>query len=396
MSKLHFKNNQSFTLVELLIVIGILAILTAAIIIVLNPAELLKQARDSKRIQDLSGLENNINISQALAPNISLGTASTVYVSIADDTSSSCATLSLPSLPAGYSYACVTESNLHNTDGTGWIPINFQDAALSGVIQLSTLPTDPINATSTGLYYTYTPGGSYELTSLLESSEKADAAINDGGMFPGVFQTGTHINLTPGLRDNGLVGYWPFDEGTGSIAYDMSGNGNNGTLAKSPVWTSDCKVGGCLDCDGGGVTVLTTHFGSRAGSVVFWAKGNGTVRDSYIFTHYNGGERLYIRALDATRILYGLDDATDSIYIDPFETQWNFYVYTYDSPSYEVYKNGTLIDSGTYNTNGEIIFGTNAYISANNWEFPGWVDDVRIYNRTLSAAEIQAIYNATK
>jgi len=35
-----------------------------------------------------------------------------------------------------------------------------------------------------------------------------------------------------------LVGYWPLDEGTGSTAYDRSGNGNDGTLTRSPWWTT--------------------------------------------------------------------------------------------------------------------------------------------------------------
>jgi len=33
----------------------------------------------------------------------------------------------------------------------------------------------------------------------------------------------------------GLVGYWPFNEGTGSTAYDHSGNGNNGTLTLEEI-----------------------------------------------------------------------------------------------------------------------------------------------------------------
>ncbi|MFA7201893.1 MAG: type II secretion system protein, partial [Candidatus Paceibacterota bacterium] len=44
------QSTSSFTLIELLIVIGILAILTAAVVIVLNPTELLKQGRDSTRM----------------------------------------------------------------------------------------------------------------------------------------------------------------------------------------------------------------------------------------------------------------------------------------------------------------------------------------------------------
>lgn len=38
---------------------------------------------------------------------------------------------------------------------------------------------------------------------------------------------------------DGLVGYWRFDEGTGTVAYDSSGNGNDGTLVNSPTWTTD-------------------------------------------------------------------------------------------------------------------------------------------------------------
>ena len=53
---------KGFTLIELLIVIGILAILIAAVVVVLNPAQLLKQARDSQRMSDVGSLESAINL----------------------------------------------------------------------------------------------------------------------------------------------------------------------------------------------------------------------------------------------------------------------------------------------------------------------------------------------
>jgi len=80
---------QSFTLIELLIVIGILAILAAVVIIVLNPAEFLKQARDSRRLEELSTI--NRALGQYLANgNTYLGETNTVYVSI-PDSSPTCA-----------------------------------------------------------------------------------------------------------------------------------------------------------------------------------------------------------------------------------------------------------------------------------------------------------------
>lgn len=37
----------------------------------------------------------------------------------------------------------------------------------------------------------------------------------------------------------GLVGYWKFNEGSGGIAHDSSGNGNDGILINGPTWTTD-------------------------------------------------------------------------------------------------------------------------------------------------------------
>ncbi|MHC4325139.1 MAG: hypothetical protein ACYSUX_12820, partial [Planctomycetota bacterium] len=48
---------------------------------------------------------------------------------------------------------------------------------------------------------------------------------------------------------DGLVAYWPLDEGTGTTTADISGNGNNGTFVDAPAWVSG-KFGGALDFDG--------------------------------------------------------------------------------------------------------------------------------------------------
>ncbi|MDE2144889.1 MAG: type II secretion system protein, partial [Patescibacteria group bacterium] len=53
-------SRSSFTLIELLIVIAIIGILASALVLVLNPAQLLSQSRDSRRTQDLSNLNNAI------------------------------------------------------------------------------------------------------------------------------------------------------------------------------------------------------------------------------------------------------------------------------------------------------------------------------------------------
>ncbi|MFA7201739.1 MAG: type II secretion system protein, partial [Candidatus Paceibacterota bacterium] len=144
---------SSFTLIELLIVIGILAVLTAAVVIVLNPTELLKQGRDSKRSTDIASIHKSIQLLTTQASAVSLGTASTVYISL-PDTSPTCANLSLPTLPSGYTYRCVPTASSTLINGSGWLPIDFTQSSIQN---FSALPLDPTNTSSTGLYYTYMP-----------------------------------------------------------------------------------------------------------------------------------------------------------------------------------------------------------------------------------------------
>lgn len=231
------KTDSSFTLIELLIVIAILAVLATAVVLVLNPAELIRQARDSTRLSDLALLNKALSFVQAYSPGTSLGTPSTVYVSI-PDTTSTCANLGLPAPPTGWSYACVTTSTLRRTNGTGWVPVDF--TAFAGGTILSNLPIDPINSTSTGEYYTYTPGGSWELTAFLTSNKYkmgggTDKSSTDNGSYPDLYELGTDLTLLPVSRDPSLVGYWKFNEGSGTSAYDASGKGNNSTLNNGPT-----------------------------------------------------------------------------------------------------------------------------------------------------------------
>ena len=50
--------------------------------------------------------------------------------------------------------------------------------------------------------------------------------------------------------DPSLVGWWKFDEGSGTVAADSSGHGINGTLVSDPVWRQDGVHKGCLFFDG--------------------------------------------------------------------------------------------------------------------------------------------------
>src|ERR1035437_2333444 len=246
---------RGFTLIELLVVIAILAVLAVVVVLTLNPAGLLQEARDSNRISDMATINSALGLSLADNASESLGSANTVYVSV-PDTSTTCANLGLPTLPSGYSYHCSTAatSTYRRTDGTGWIPVNLSANTFGS--SMAQLPQDPVNVTSSRLYYTYeTDGlGRYEATTPFESSKyklggTSDQISGDGGTLASVYEKGSKLGMEPlDYGDPSLVGLWTFDEGTGSVAYDYSGNNATGSWNGTPTGTagfySPGRIGG--------------------------------------------------------------------------------------------------------------------------------------------------------
>ncbi|MCS6789045.1 MAG: hypothetical protein NZ484_00525, partial [Patescibacteria group bacterium] len=129
-----------------------------------------------------------------------MGTSSIVYVSI-PDTTSTCANLGLPPLPSPWQYRCTTAQNLQKIDGTGWIPIDFNQLSFGRT--LSKLPIDPINNTSSFYSYVYNPTiNKYEINGMFESNKNQQIAFIDGGDNPYNYEYGNNLNLMPNIFKN--------------------------------------------------------------------------------------------------------------------------------------------------------------------------------------------------
>ena len=164
--------SKGFTLVELLIVIAILAALAAAVVVVINPGELLAQARDSQRMRDMATVRDAINLFMTQAPGASF------CVGGGCAPSGICTAVGAT---APFAAACPTTANSSRlTNGTGWVDINF-DANLAART-LTTLPMDPTN--DNVHFYAYRADSVnrlFKLATRLESVRHRPAMTNDGG-----------------------------------------------------------------------------------------------------------------------------------------------------------------------------------------------------------------------
>jgi prepilin-type N-terminal cleavage/methylation domain-containing protein len=407
---------MGFTLIELLVVIAIIAILAIVVILTLNPGQLLAQARDSTRLQDIATISDSLNV--AASENFTSsawGNASTTYLSVIDSTATStsgtdCTGVGLAA-PAGGGFVnhCAASSTETRPDGTGWLPANLSKLSIGSL--LSSLPVDPANTTSSNAYYTYETNGTvgrYKLTAFFESQKYLPQMANDGGIDGALYEAGNALTLPSGGR--GLVGYWSFDEGGGAVVVDQSGNGNTGTWIGSLIGGSHYaagKIGGAGNFDGAGNYVITATNGFPLGnsprSVFAWVYFTGASPNYYVYGYGDStitGATAGLRVTPAVVFQGVSDDFASSFTVTP--NAWHFVGFTYGGgTSIIIYYDGqsqtgtlstplnTVLPGSDPSNIGQKPFNGGFY-------FGGQIDDVRLYSRALSAPEVVALYNAEK
>lgn len=400
-------NRRGFTLLELLVVVGILAVLATVAVLVINPAEYIKQSRDSKRIADIDALDNAMALAEF--NNLNMGGASTtVFVSLVD-TVATCTNLGLPALPTGYQYRCVTTAaNLNKVDGTGWIPVSL--TSMAGGAPLSVLPVDPVNDATR--FYTYIPGGSFALSATLESDKYIkQSGSKDGGPSSAKIETGSDLKLL--TKAEGLVSNWSFDEGGGTVVNDSGIFGKNGSFLSAPIWRTEesCVFGKCLQFDNvdDGVNIANENFTSLTNyTMAAWVNMNGNHKD-YTGTILSSGDwntahwALGI-SQTGTQLQTRKADGVGGVIAGNFTfslNKWYHVAITRSGTSLIYYVNGNNIGSFTIGA-GQIVSGvSNTTIgretyAGGHFDFNGRIDNVRIYNRSLTAAEIKGMYDAGK
>jgi prepilin-type N-terminal cleavage/methylation domain-containing protein len=408
---MSLRRTAAFTLIELLVVIAIIAILAVVVVLTLNPAQLLAESRDANRVSDLATLNRGIALymtDQSNVPSYSIGVPSTTYISIPDN-SSVCGNSGIAS--SSFPYHCSSPEYYRNASSSGWLPIDFNN--ISSGSPFGAVPTDPINSTSSDLYYVYnTNGAVYTLNAVMESEKYAAEPSANRGNDPALLEMGPGALTLPDAG-RGLVGYWPLDDASGNIAADISGNGYAAALNGAPSWVAG-KIGGALQFNGSNYAGTSLSWPSSAGSVALWAYP--TAYNSWVgpvgwkYAASSGGYILIDEGGNGGtgnwRGVFnpgGTSEADVVSSVPIAQNQWTYLVFTWNfsgtTASTALYVNGALIGtatwSGTPSSNiGPFYMGTTG--QAVNNDFTGKVDDVRVYDRALSGAEILQMYNAEK
>ena len=210
---------------------------------------------------------------------------------------------------------------------------------------------------------------------------------------------------------SGLVAHYTFDEGSGTTAGDSSGNGNTGTLTNGPTWTTGKVGSGAVSFDGTNdvisiTDVPTLNFGASGSfSVSFWTKPNevtgnfiakiaSSLADGWRFYRFSGTLfRFFVRET-------GGDDTSTGVIATMTAGKWTHVVGVVNRANNTMYLYFDGVSVGTP-TNisgvGDLsTTGTNLHIGsyrvASGDYVNGSLDDVRIYNRALTPAEINELY----
>ena len=230
-----------------------------------------------------------------------------------------------------------------------------------------------------------------------------------------IFPNGSSIQLN--LTSN-LVGYWSFDEGSGNIAHDYSGNGNDGTLSDANVSNSDGntlpkwvdgKFGKALEFDGvddyvkGDLQLVYGPNNLTESTWIAWFKMKSLPSTTYFYKIFGTNVHdmsIYVREDGKVGFRHQCNTYLDADYASIGE--WTFFAASvkYLSPiqiNYLLFINGEVIKGTRTSTNLNITRSFTQFRIGDNsiWRgifFNGTIDEVRIYNRTLTATEIKALY----
>ena len=202
-----------------------------------------------------------------------------------------------------------------------------------------------------------------------------------------------------GVSTTGLQLAYGFDEGIGALLADSSGNNKTGTITGG-TWTSG-RYGGAVSLDGLAGRIDPSPLGvfyRNAFTYEAWVFKQGTKGDVAVVGSWvasqSGGAMIWVdHATARYRLTLG---GSFSDYLDsgrgPAVGRWQHVAATYDGTTARMYIDGAEVASKVFsgNVGSSNAWRIGAYGLTPTGFFDGSIDDVRIYDRALSASDIAA------
>jgi len=231
-----------------------------------------------------------------------------------------------------------------------------------------------------------------------------DARGGGGGGDGGAGGDGGGGPVPAGLPTAGLVGYWAFDEGQGTSSRDLSGNGRDGVLSdmEPEDWVAGVR-GTALDFEDDDYFrygCANTGCPELRQAIAFWFSADtlgGALVSYFAGERYDSGIHRTI-AFSGNFLHVGPGRDLRGAPIGMFSTgRWYHVVVNYEDAASTVYIDGVdvTMPSDDYWNSGSFSVGRRVD-DYSAMQYDGRVDELVIYDRSLSQAEIDAVRAATQ
>jgi hypothetical protein len=257
---------------------------------------------------------------------------------------------------------------------------------------------DPLTYSAVGLPAGLTVNGSSGLITgrpTTPGSYPVTVTVSDGALSADGSFTWTVVALPPPVP----ISRWTFDEGTGTTAADTAG-ARTGTLTNGALWTAG-RSGSAVTLDGVDdyVAVPTFDVSGSAITIAGWVRNSSfSTTDQRLISKTTGTTNYWTLGTNASALRFRLRTGTSETTLDGGTLQpntWYHAVATYDGATMRLYLNGVQVAStaktGALATAATVPVGIGRNPAGSNY-VNGAVDDLRIFARGLTAADVITLY----
>ncbi|MFW0862570.1 MAG: LamG-like jellyroll fold domain-containing protein [Candidatus Komeilibacteria bacterium] len=226
----------------------------------------------------------------------------------------------------------------------------------------------------------------------LVSSNSFRGNIADVRLYNYILTADQISDLYNGKDVGSPIGHWKLDNGS----KDISGNNNHGTV------TGATLIGEAGYFDGTNDYIDTSFDGTDEDvlSFAFWAKANDitTASAKYIVDNSLGATGYIIRIDTGTMTAYNYytSSSLQSRAMAVPDTGWHFWVARFTNTSVDLSLDGGAFSSTTFSNDTFRISADTMTIGSDiayGDNFPGYISDLRVYNRVISQDDVYSLYD---